>query len=186
MKTTKSFLFFSIIFLLSSCNALTDLASKIVDIDAPAITFSVGGTAATVPQQMIKGNALNGYVWYNDSVDIKKELTTELSKNNLTIKNVKTLFITSSTINIKTDITGTYDLGTITILINGVVIATGSGSNITPTSKSIVFTYDKPYSLFEMLPKGKVQLQIVSTASKPSIVFNMELLNKYSSKISLL
>jgi hypothetical protein len=184
MKTTKSFLFFSIIFLLSSCNALTDLASKIVDIDAPAINFSIGGPAA--PQQQIKSNALTDYVWYQDSVEIKSKLESELAKNNLTIKNVKTLLITSSTINIKTNITSNYNLGTITILINGVVIATSSGTNITPTSTSIVFTYANPYSLFEMLPKGKVQLKIVSDTPKPGIKIDMELLNKYSSKISLL
>jgi archaellum component FlaF (FlaF/FlaG flagellin family) len=185
MKTSKSILFLLIIFLLSSCNALTDLASKTFDIDAPAIDFSIGGPAAA-PQQQIKSNTLTDYVWYQDSVEIKSKLETELAKNSLTIKNVKTLLITSSTINILNNITTNYNLGTITILINGVIIATGSGTNITPTSKSILFTYEKPYSIVEMLPKGKVQLKIVSDVPKPTIKFDMELLNKYSSKVSLL
>lgn len=185
MKTTRFFLFVSIIFLFSSCNALTDLASKTIDIDAPAINFSIGGPAAA-PQQQIKGNALTDYIWYQDSVEIKSKLEAELAQNNLTIKNVKTLLITGSIINVKTNISGNFNLGNITILINGVIIATGSGANITPTTKSIIFTYVNPYSLFEMLPKGKVLLKIVSDAPKPSTKLDMELLNKYSTKISLL
>lgn len=185
MKTIKFLSFFSLILLLSSCNALADLASKTIEVVAPAINFSIGGPAAA-PQQKVAGATSPEVIWLdNKQVDITTSITDKLSETGLKLSNVKSLDITASKIHLTTPITQTYILGDIKIYVNNVVIAQSTGASLSPTQSDINFTYTQPYSLFNFLSAGTVLIKITSTAAKPNIILNMQLLNTYSTKISL-
>ena len=182
MKTIKLFSFVSMILLLSSCDALSDVTSKTIEVKAPAIEFSIEGIDA-VPQQKVSG--VNEIVWLDKQVDIKSVVETELEKDKLTILNVKSMDIITSEIDLSTVITKSYDLGNIKLYINNIEVANGDG-HLSPTESVIKFTYTSPYSLYTFLNEGTVQLKITSTAAKPDIKFDMKLLNTYSIEISLL
>ncbi len=166
----------------TSCDAITDALSKEVEIEAPAIDFSVGGTTAA-PQQKVSGIA--EVIWLDKTVDIKTKLEEELAKNSLTIDKVKTLLVTESNIELVSEITTTQNLGNIKLYINDVMIAQGVGQ-ISSLAKNIVLSYETPYSIFSSLGQGTVQLKITSDQPKPSVQLQMKLYNKYKSKISLL
>ena len=185
MKTIKFFSFVSIILLLSSCDVLSDFASKTLEIVAPAIDFSIGGTSAAAPQQKVNSEAQTELVLLDKQVDIATVITNKLTENGLKLSNIKTLNMIASKILLKTTITKSYDLGDIKIYVNNVVVAQSIGSTLSPTISEINFTYTQPYSLFTFLSTGTVQIKVTSTASKPDIKFDMQLLNTYSTKISL-
>jgi len=180
MKTFKFLSFVSMFLLLSSCDSLSDMTSKTVEVKAPAIDFSIGGLDSA-PQQKVSATEVE---WFNKQVDIKTPMQTELEKNSLSISNIKTLDIIASEIDLSTVITKAYDLGDIKIYVNDVVVAHGIGV-LSPTVSVIAFQYTSPFSIFTFLDAGTVQMKITSTAPKPDIKFDMKLLNTYSSKISL-
>lgn len=185
MKTIKFLTFFSMILLLSSCNAIADLASKTIQVDAPAIDFSILPAAASAPQQKVIAGVQTEAVWLDKQVDIATVITSKLSENGLKLSNVKTLDIIASKIHLITEITQTYNLGDIKIYVNNVVIAQSTASSVSPTQKDINLTYTQPYSLFDFLSAGTVQIKVTSTVATPNIKFDMQLLNTYSTKISL-
>ena len=189
MKTIKKLSFAVVTFValsfsLSSCDAITEALSKEVEVEAPAIDFSIGGATAA-PMQKVSANAAAEYVWLNKSVDIKTKLETELAKSNLTIDKVKGLKVTASRINILTAILANYNLGNIKIYIDDTLVATGTG-NISPTSAVINFTYTAPFDMFAKLGAGTVMVKVTSDAKAPSIILNMALINTYLGKVGLI
>jgi hypothetical protein len=170
--------------LLSSCNTLTEIASKTVEVKAPAINFSIGGSASA-PQQKVIAGVLTEVVWLDQSIDIKTVLTDKLTEIGFALPNLKKLTIIASEIDLKTTITKTYNLGDVKIYVNNVAIAHASGV-LSPTNNTINLTYDAPYSLYEFINLGTVQLKITSTAAVPDIKLDLSLLNTYSANISLL
>ena len=190
MKTIKS-LFFSMATLVAlsvsftSCDAITDALSKEVEIEAPAIDFSIGGATAA-PMQKIGTGANVEHVWLDKpAVDVKTKLTEELAKNNLTIDKVKTLLLTESYIDITTELNENLNLGNIKLYINDFLVAEGDG-NVTAISTGIVFQFDTPYDIFGSIETGSMHIKITSDQPKPTKQLAMKLLNKYKSKISLL
>ena len=191
MKTIKN-LFFSMATLVAlsvsftSCDAITDALSKEVEVEAPAIDFSIG----VAPQSGVSSrqgvNSVNDeYTWYNDSVDISKKLQEELEKSSLTLDNVKGLKITASNIEISTILTTYPALGNLELYIDNVKIATAV-SNITLTNKIISFTFVSPYDIFSKLGAGKVLVKIKSDVKKPSTLLQMKLYNTFLGKVSLI
>ena len=66
MKTIKKLSFAVVTFValsfsLSSCDAITEALSKEVEVEAPAIDFSIGG-GVTAPMQKVSANAAAEYV----------------------------------------------------------------------------------------------------------------------------
>lgn len=181
MKTIKLLSFFAFIFLLTSCDALSDLTQKTVEISAPAIDFSIGG-ALPAPQQKVKAGAAAEIIWYNESVDFGTTLTAKLNELGLKTSNIKAFGISASVLKLNTIITKNYDLGNITIYINDKLVATGSGF-LTPTTNEIIFNFSQPYSLLDLVDLGTAQLKITSTAAKPDIQFDFSMLNKYTATI---
>lgn len=187
MKTIKQFTFtvvalLALSFSFTSCDALSEALSKEVEVEAPAIDFSVGGTAAA-PQQKV--GAASEVVWLDREVDITSKLTEELAKSNLKIDNVKGLKVTASTIEVASLLTASYQLGNLKIYIDGNEIATAVG-DVSITNNLIQFTYTAPYDMFSKLGAGKVQIKITSDKAKPNVKFDMKLLNKYLGKVSLI
>jgi hypothetical protein len=190
MKTIKKFTLSLVAltlvtFTFSSCDAITDALSKEVEIEAPAIDFSIGG-ATSAPMQKI-GTGVNAeYVWLDKpAVDVKTKLTEELAKNDLTIDKVKTLLLTESTIDITTELNENLNLGNIKLYINDYLVAQGDG-NVTAVSSGIVFEFASPYDIFGSIETGSMHIKITSDQPKPTKQLAMKLLNKYKSKISLL
>lgn len=163
---------------------LTDALSKEVEIEAPAINFSVGETP-TVNALQQKVGAATEVVWLDQQIDIKTRLEEELEKSSLTMDKVKTLLVTKSTISLAVPATGNYDFGNIKIYIDNVQVASGM-FGVTPTISGVVLDYTEPYSIFASLGKGSVQLKITSDKAKPTVKYDMKLINTYVSKIGLL
>jgi len=189
MKTIKKLSFAVVTFValsfsLSSCDAITEALSKEVEVEAPAIDFSIGG-GVTAPMQKVSANAAAEYVWLNTSVDIKSKLETELAKSNLTIDKVKGLKVTASRINILTLLTSSHDLGNIKIYIDNTLVATGTG-NVSPTNAVINFTYTAPFDMFAKLGAGTVMVKVTSDKASPVIRLNMALINMYLGKVGLI
>ncbi|MFZ4581779.1 MAG: hypothetical protein ACOYM7_03925 [Paludibacter sp.] len=189
MKTIKKLSFAVVTFValsfsLSSCDAITDALSKEVEVEAPAIDFSIGG-AATAPMQKVGANAAAEYVWLNKSVDIKTKLEAELAKNNLTIDKVKGLKVTASKITVLSLLSTSYDLGNIKIYIDETLVATGTG-NVSATNAVINFTYTAPYDIFAKLGAGSVMIKVTSDKMSPAIILNMALINTYLGKVGLI
>lgn len=187
MKTIKKLsfavaTFVALSFSLSSCDAISEALSKEVEVTAPPIDFSIGGTT---PAPMQKVNGVAEVIWLDKTVDISTKLKDELAKNNLTLDKVKALKVTGSTIEVITAIIATADLGNLKIYIDGNLVATGSGA-VSPTDHTIDFTYTAPYDMFAKLGAGTVQVKITSDKAKPLILYNMQLINKYLGKVGLL
>ena len=155
---------------------------KEIEIEAPAIEFSVGGSSSAVTSQKVSAVE---YVWLDKEVDIKSKLQEELAKNNLTLDKVKTLFVKNSDIQLMSAITGTQNLGNVKLYIDDVKVAQGLGV-VSPISTQIVLNYDSPYSIFYSLGKGSVRIKISSDMPRPTIKLDMKLKSTYLSKISLL
>lgn len=187
MKSIKNYTFslvtlVTLLFTFSSCDALTEALSKEVEIEAPAINFSVGG-ATQAPQQKV--GAATEVVWLDQQIDIKTKLEEELEKNSLTIDKVKTLLVTKSSIALVVPASGNFDFGNIKIYIDNVAVASGYFA-VTTANSGILLDYTEPYSIFGSLGKGAVQLKITSDKAKPALKYDMKLINTYVSKISLL
>ena len=188
MKTIKKLSFAVVTFValsfsLSSCDALTDLASKEVEVEAPAIEFSIGGTTLA-PMQKVNG--ATEVIWLDKEVDISTKLNEELAKQGLKPANVKSFMVTKSNIVLATPlVTGSYDFGNIKVYIDGKLAASGQFV-ATPFASGVNLTYTEPFSIFEKFGAGKVQLKITSDKAKPTVKYDMKLVNTYLSKISLL
>lgn len=187
MKTIKNFTFalvtlvtFSLSF--TSCDALSEALSKEVEMEAPAIDFSIGGAAVTAPQQKVSAAEV---VWLDRSIDVKTRINEELTKNKLKLDNVKKLELISSVIKLSSSINKDYNLGNIKLYINGNLIATGIGS-ITSIASNIILQYNTPYSILNLLEEGNMQVKITSDQPKPDIKLDMKLVNTYLGNFSLI
>lgn len=192
MKTIKN-LFFSMATLVAlsvsftSCDALSDLTSKEVEVEAPAIEFSIGGTTTPggSPQQKV-GAAAADTVWYDKEVDISTKLNEELAKQGLKPANVKQFMVTKSHLALGTTlITGSIDFGVVNIFIDGKHVCYGQFL-VVPGNTGVSLTYKEPFSIFEKFGAGKVQLKITSNRAKPTVKYDMKLVNTYLTKIALL
>jgi|GEM_PF-4446691 len=186
-KITLSFVALVLVtFTFSSCDALSDALSKEVEVEAPAIEFSVGGeVAASAPMQKV-GAAVVDTVWYDKEVDISTKLNEELAKQGLKPANVKQLMVTKSKLALAIPLTsGSNDFGTVRIYIDGKLAASGLFF-VTPSVSLVDLKYPEPFSIFEKFGAGKVQLKITSNKGKPSVKYDMKLVNTYLSKIALL
>lgn len=159
----------------------TEPLSTEIEIEAPAIEFSVGGPSSAVNSQKV---STLEYVWLDKTVDIKSKLQEELAKNNLTLDKVKDLFVKNSAIELMSAVTGTLYLGNVRLYLDGVRVAQGLGV-VSAISKNIVLYFNSPYSIFYSLGKGSVRMMISSDMPKPTIKLDMKLKNTYLSRISL-
>jgi len=190
MKTIKNFTFalvtlvtFSLSF--TSCDALSEALSKEVEMEAPAIDFTLEPPVAppvTAPQQKVSAAEV---VWLNRSIDVKTRINEELTKNKLKLDNVKKLELISSVIKLSSSINKDYNLGNIKLYINGNLIASGIGS-ITTTASNIILQYNTPYSILNLLEEGNMQVKITSDQPKPDIKLDMKLVNTYLGNFSLI
>ncbi len=189
MKTIKKLSFAIVTFValsfsLSSCDAISDLTSKEVEVEAPAIEFSIGD-AIGAPMQKI-GAAEVDTVWYNKEVDISTKLNEELKKQGLESKNLKSFMVTKSQLSLATSlVTGSRDFGRVNIFIDGAHVCSGYFL-ATPLASGVSLTYTKPFSIFEKFGAGKVQLKITSNKAKPTVKYDMKLVNTYLTRIALL
>ncbi len=189
MKTIKKFTFAMLTlvafsFTFTSCDAISDALSKEVDMDAPTIDFSIGGEAAVnAPQQKVSG--ATEVIWLEKSVDLKTRIQEELDKSSLKTDNVKKLELIASIIKVSSTINKNYDLGNIKLYVNDELIANGIGS-IASTATQFVLTYNSPYSVLSFLNTGTYKIKITSDKPKPTEKLDMQLLNTYKGKFSLL
>ena len=195
MKTIKKLsfavaTFVALSFSLSSCDALTDLASKEVEVEAPAIDFNIGGSVAA-PMQKVKlanGETKEMYIWLDRTVNIKSEIETELAKNNLTIDKVKTLIATKSKLDFIDEVSSTLDLGTVDLYIDDKLVGYTDPMmlHIAKEYQSYGLTYPIPFDIFGTIAKGSMKVKLVSDKPAPAKALRVKLLNTYKSKISLL
>jgi len=174
----------------TSCDALNDATTKEVEVEAPAITFSIGGPEAAMAAQKVSANGKVEVVWLDTLINLKSELETELAKEGLTVAQVKTLLVTSSQFDLFTETWGykfsSFNLGSPILYIDGIEVGRTDPWLMDENIKLIKVTYTAPFDIFNKLSSGKMQVKIVSDKPVPSERVKLNLINAYKASIGLL
>lgn len=198
MKTIKKLSFAVVTFValsfsLSSCDMLSEALSKEVEATADPIPFTVAGGLSGSAAQRINSEGKTVNIWLNKEIDITTKLKAKLVEVGLTEDKLKSMTLRSAEITILTSGIDARNLGNLVIFIDNnpighadIIVDSNDANKPQARTTATIYFCIHERDLSQYLSKGKIQLRIESDAPRPSVNVDMNLINTYVTKVSLL